>query len=42
MVDLFVEGPDALKLLSHLATNSFANFAIDKAKQLAPCITMAT
>jgi vanillate/3-O-methylgallate O-demethylase len=37
MVNLFVEGPDALKLLSHLATNSFKNFAVDKAKQLAPC-----
>ena len=36
MVNLFVEGPDALKLLSHIATNSFANFAVDKAKQLAP------
>src|SRR5262249_13400542 len=30
MVNLFVEGPDALKLLSHLATNSFKNFAVDK------------
>jgi len=37
MVNLFVEGPDALKLLSHLATNSFKNFAVDKAKQFAPC-----
>jgi vanillate/3-O-methylgallate O-demethylase len=36
MVNLFVEGPDALKLLSHLSTNSFKNFAIDKAKQMAP------
>ena len=36
MVNLFVEGPDALKLLSHIATNSFKNFAVDKAKQLAP------
>src|SRR6188768_2409755 len=37
MVNLFVRGPDALKLLSHLATNSFKNFAVDKAKQFAPC-----
>jgi vanillate/3-O-methylgallate O-demethylase len=37
MVNLFVEGPDALKLLSHLATNTFKNFAVDKAKQFAPC-----
>jgi vanillate/3-O-methylgallate O-demethylase len=37
MVNLFVEGPDAEKLLSHVATNSFKNFAVDKAKQLAPC-----
>ena len=37
MVNLFVEGPDALKLLSHLATNSFKNFTVDKAKQFAPC-----
>ena len=36
MVNLFVEGPDALKLLSHIATNSFKNFTVDKAKQLAP------
>src|SRR4029079_14820379 len=36
MVNLFVEGPDALKLLSHLATNSFKNFSVDKAKQFAP------
>ena len=36
MVNLFVEGPDAIKLLSHIATNSFNNFAVDKAKQLAP------
>ena len=37
MVNLVVEGPDALKLLSHLATNSFKNFTVDKAKQFAPC-----
>ena len=37
MVNLFIDGPDALKLLSHLATNSFKNFAVNKAKQFAPC-----
>src|SRR5204863_9549133 len=37
MVNLFVRGKDALKLLSHLATNSFKNFAVNKAKQFAPC-----
>ena len=37
MVNLFIDGPDALKLISHLATNSFKNFAINKAKQFAPC-----
>jgi vanillate/3-O-methylgallate O-demethylase len=36
MVNLFVEGPDALKLLSHLSTNSFKNFSVNKAKQFAP------
>ncbi len=37
MVDLFIEGPDALKLLSHLAINSFANFKVNRAKQFVPC-----
>src|SRR5450631_119484 len=37
MVDLFIEGPDAGKLLSHLAINSFAGFDINKAKQFVPC-----
>ena len=36
MVNLFVEGPDALKLLSYLSTNSFKGFTVDKAKQFAP------
>ena len=26
MANVYVEGPDALKMLSYLATNSFANF----------------
>jgi vanillate/3-O-methylgallate O-demethylase len=37
MVNLYVEGPDALKLLSNLGTNSFAKFPINRAKQFAPC-----
>ena len=37
MANLFVEGPDALKLLSYLGTNSFANFPVNRAKQFAPC-----
>lgn len=36
MVNLYVRGKDAVKLLSHLATNSFKNFTVDKAKQFAP------
>jgi vanillate/3-O-methylgallate O-demethylase len=36
MVNLYVRGPDAIKLLSHLATNSFKTFAVDQAKQFAP------
>jgi vanillate/3-O-methylgallate O-demethylase len=36
MVNLFVRGKDALKLLSYLSTNSFKNFAVNKAKQFAP------
>jgi vanillate/3-O-methylgallate O-demethylase len=36
MVDLYIEGPDALKLLSNLAINSFANFPINRAKQFVP------
>jgi vanillate/3-O-methylgallate O-demethylase len=37
MVNLFVKGPDALKLFSNLGTNSFKNFSVNKAKQFAPC-----
>jgi vanillate/3-O-methylgallate O-demethylase len=37
MVDIYVEGPDALKMLSHLAVNSFAKFPVDRAKQFVPC-----
>jgi vanillate/3-O-methylgallate O-demethylase len=37
MVEQYVEGPDALKMLSYLGTNSFANFPVNRAKQFAPC-----
>lgn len=37
MAELMVEGPDAFKMLSYLTINSFANFAIGKAKQYVPC-----
>ena len=37
MVEQLVEGPDALKLLSHLAINSFTKFPVDRAKQFVPC-----
>lgn len=37
MAELLVKGPDAFKLLSHLATNSFKGFTPNKAKQFAPC-----
>jgi vanillate/3-O-methylgallate O-demethylase len=37
MTDLYVKGPDALKLLSALAVNTFANFQVDKAKQFVAC-----
>ena len=37
MVDIYVMGPDALDLLSHLTINSFKNFTVNKAKQFVPC-----
>jgi len=37
MVDLYIEGPDALKLLNHLAINTFSNFPVNRAKQFVPC-----
>ena len=37
MVDLYIEGPDAVKLISHLVINSFANFTVNKAKQFIAC-----
>ena len=37
MTDLYIEGPDALKLLSDLAVNSFKNFKVNQAKQFIAC-----
>lgn len=37
MTDLYVRGPDALKLVSDLAVNSFVNFGRNKAKQIVCC-----
>lgn len=37
MTDLYVEGPDTLRLVSELAINSFANFGDNKAKQFIAC-----
>jgi vanillate/3-O-methylgallate O-demethylase len=37
MTDLYVEGPDVVRLLSDLGVNTFANFAVNKAKQFVAC-----
>src|SRR5690242_15096800 len=37
MSEVTVSGPDALKLVTHLTINSFANFAPNRAKQMVPC-----
>ena len=37
MTDLTIKGPDALKLLSATGVNSFATFAVNKAKQFVAC-----
>jgi vanillate/3-O-methylgallate O-demethylase len=37
MANLYLKGPDALRLLSHLGVNSFANFPLNRAKQFVPC-----
>jgi glycine cleavage system aminomethyltransferase T len=37
MVDLALEGPDALDLLTRVGFNSFEGFEVDNAKHLAPC-----
>jgi len=37
MSDLYLKGPDALKLFSDLGVNSFKNFKVDQAKQFVAC-----
>lgn len=37
MPELFLEGPDALKLLAKIGINSFGNFTLDRAKQFVAC-----
>ena len=37
MTDMYVEGPDAFRLLASLGVNSFKNFEVDKAKQYVVC-----
>src|SRR4030095_15639946 len=37
MTDLYVEGPDALKVFSDLGVNSFKNFKVSQAKQFIAC-----
>jgi len=37
MTDLYIEGRDALKLLSHLGINSYKNFRVNQAKQFVAC-----
>jgi vanillate/3-O-methylgallate O-demethylase len=37
MTDLYIEGPDALRLLTDLGVNSFKTFKVDQAKQFVAC-----
>ena len=37
MVDIYIEGPDALEMIKSLAFNTFRNFTVNKAKQFIPC-----
>jgi len=37
MVDIYIEGPDVIKLVSDTAINSFAKFPVNRAKQYVPC-----
>ena len=37
MTDLYLEGPDALKLIASLGVNTFNNFRVDTAKQFVAC-----
>ena len=42
MTDLYIEGPDVIRLLSDLGVNSFENFAVNKAKQFVAATPTAT
>src|SRR5262249_17665023 len=37
MTDLYIEGPDSLKLFSDLGVNSFKTFKVNQAKQFVAC-----
>ena len=37
MADMWIKGPDAIKLLSATGINSFANYSVNKAKQFVAC-----
>jgi syringate O-demethylase len=37
MSDLYIDGPDTIRLLTRLGINSFRNFGVDKAKQFIVC-----
>jgi len=37
MTDLYIEGPDVIRLLSDLGINTFSNAAVNKAKQFVAC-----
>ena len=37
MTDMYIKGPDAIRLLSDTGVNSFAAFEVDKAKQFVAC-----
>ena len=37
MTDLYIDGPDAVKLLSDLGVNSYKNFKVNQAKQFVAC-----
>jgi vanillate/3-O-methylgallate O-demethylase len=41
MAEIIVRGQDAEKMLSYLATNSFKNYPVDRAKQFTPCTPYA-
>ena len=42
MLDLYLEGPDVIPLLASLGVNTFANAAVNKAKQFVACNPEAT